>query len=125
MSLLDQVSYLEVQIRHAERDFSTPVHNGVYNYLVYALTEVCIHLNFAYEKLQYGFVCQCGKGIDNHIAVVPEIAPSMHYAECSLDNLHLSKLDSAHLVWFSSEQVSLNNGMEFILIYHSYVYLAI
>ena len=116
MSLLDQVSYLEVQIRHAERDFSTPVHNGVYNYLVYALTEVCIHLNFDFERLQYGFVCQCGKGIDNHIAIVTDIIPSMHYAECSIDSLHLLKLDSAHLVWFLSVQISLDNGMVLILI---------
>ena len=116
LSLLDKVSYLEVQIRHAEKDFSTPVHNGVYNYLVYALTEVCIHLNFDFERLQYGFVCQCGKGIDNHIAIVTDIIPSMHYAECSIDSLHLLKLDSAHLVWFSSVQISLDNGMVLILI---------
>ena len=115
LSLLDKVSYLEVQIRHTEKDFSTPVHNGVYNYLVYALTEVCIHLNFDYERLQYGFVCQCGKGIDNHIAVVPDIIPSMHYAECTINSLHLLKLDSPHLVWFSSVQISLNNGMKLIL----------
>ena len=108
--LLDKVSYLEVQIRHGESDFSIPVHNGVYNYLVYALTEVCIHLNFDYERLQYGFVCQCGKGIDNHIAVLPEITPSMHYAECSINSLHSLKLDSSHLVWFSSKQISLNSG---------------
>ena len=104
LSLLDKVSYLEVQIRHPEADISVPVHNRVYNYLVYALTEVCIHLNFNYERLQYGFVCQCGKGIDHHIAVVPDITSSMHYAECSLNSLHLVKLDSSHLVWFSLQQ---------------------
>ena len=104
LSLLDKVSYLEVQIRHPDGEFSVPVHNRVYNYLVYALTEVCIHLNFNYERLQYGFACQCGKGIDNHIAVVPDITSSMHYAECSLNSLHLVKLDSSHLIWFSLEQ---------------------
>ena len=109
LSLLDKVSYLEVQIRHPETEFSFPIHNRVYNYLVYALTEVCIHLNFDYERLQYGFVCQCGEGIDNHIAVVPDITPSMHYAECSLDSLHLVKLDSAHLIWFSLVQTSSSN----------------
>ena len=117
LSLLDMVSYLEVQIRHAEGDFGTPVHNGVYKYLVYALTEVCIHLNFDYERLQYGFVCGCGKGIDNHIAVVPDTIPSVHNAECSINSLHLLKLDPSYLVWFSSVQVSLNNGMELILMY--------
>ena len=111
LSLLDQVSYLEVQIRHLEEEFSIPIHNGVYNYLVYALTEVCIHLNFDYERLQYGFVCQCGKGIGNHIAVVSNISSSMRYAECSLDSLQLVKLDSSHLVWFSLvETSSFDNG---------------
>ena len=110
LSLLDKVSYLEVQIRHPEGEFSVPVHNRVFNYLVYALTEVCIHLNFNYERLQYGFVCQCGKGIDNHIAVVPDITSSMHYAECSLNSLHLVKLDSSHLIWFSLVQTSSNSG---------------
>ena len=104
LSLLDKVSYLEIQVRHPERDFCVSIHNGVYNYLVYALTEVCIHLNFNYERLQYGFVCQCGKGIDSHIAVVPDITSSMHYAECSLNSLHLVKLDSSHLIWVSLEQ---------------------
>ena len=109
LSLLDKVSYLEVQVRHPEADINVPVHNGVYNYLVYALTEVCIHLNFDYERLQYGFVCQCGKGIDNHIAVVLDITSSMRYAECSLDSLHLVKLDCSHLFWFSSAQTSSSN----------------
>ena len=102
--LLDKVSYLEVQIRHPERDFCVSIHNRVYNCLVHALTEVCIHLNFDSERLQYGFVCQCGKGIDNHIAVVPDITSSMYYAKCCLNSLHLVKLDSSHLIWVSLEQ---------------------
>ena len=114
LSLLDKVSYLEVQIRHPERELDVPVHNGVYNYLVYALTEVCIHLNFDYGRLQYGFVCQCGKGIDNHIAVVPGITPSMHYAECSVNSLHSVKLNSAHLIWCSLVQTSSSNKGMFV-----------
>ena len=108
LSLLDKVSYLEVQIRHPERDFCVSIHNGVYKYLVYALTEVCIHLNFNYERLQYGFVCQCGEGIDSHIAVVSDITSSMHFAKCSLNSLHLVKLDYSHLIWVQTS--SSNNG---------------
>ena len=116
LSLLDKVSYMEVQIRHSEKDFSVPVHNGVYNYLVYALTEVCIHLNFDYERLQYGFVCQCGKGIDNHIAALPEVTPSMHYAECSVNSLHSLKLEPSHLIWFSSVSTSSFNSGQYTYI---------
>ena len=111
LSLLDKVSYLEVQIRRVRKDLHTPVHNNVYNYLVYALTEVCVHLNFDYERLQYGFVCDCGKNIDNHIAIVPDISPSLRYAECSINSLHLLPLDFSHLIWFFLKQPSsLNNG---------------
>ena len=105
LSLLDKVSHLEVHIRHAEEDFGVPIHNKVCNYLVFALTEVCIQLNLDFERLQYGFVCQCGQGIDNHIAVIPEITPSLQYAECSIGSSHL-KLDSSHLVWFFAVQNS-------------------
>jgi len=55
LSLLDKVSYLEIQVRHPEIVFHDPAHISVFNYLIYALTEVCIYLNFDYERLQYGF----------------------------------------------------------------------
>ena len=110
LSLLDKVSYLEIQIRHLKRDFNISVHNIVYSDLVSALKEVCTRLNFDHERLQYGFECQCGESIDNHIAVVPDIKSSVHYAVCSIDTLCLLELDSTHLIWFSSLQNSSNNS---------------
>ena len=116
LSLLDKVSYLEVQIRHVKRNFSIPVHNKVYNDLLSALKKVCTRLNFDHGRLQYGFVCGCGESIDNHIAVVPDITLSTRYARCSIDSLYLLELKSSHLNWFSSLQDSSNNSKNMICI---------
>ena len=101
LSLSDKISHLEVQIRHPVKHeaICSPVHNEVYDYLVYALKDVCVRLNFDYKSLQYGFVCQCGKGIENHIAVVPD-PNSPYYTQCIIDKRCLSALDSSHLAWF-------------------------
>ena len=42
MSLLDKLTYLEVQIRHPEKAIDIPVHAKVYNYLMYVLMDVCV-----------------------------------------------------------------------------------
>ena len=103
LSLLDRVSYLELQIRCLEKIASpVPVHVEVYNYLVYALKEVCIHLNFNYERLQYGFLCKCNKKTDHHLAITRLSTGSSEvlYARCTVDNAHLVKLDSSQVIWF-------------------------
>ena len=101
LSLLDKVSYLEVQITHPVRDSIIPVHYEAYTYLVYALKDVCARLNFDYIRLQYGFTCQCGEGIENHIAVVIDPNPvSVHYAQCSINREYFIELTSSQLAWF-------------------------
>jgi len=101
LSLFDKVSYLEVQMRHIDNISSNLIHVTAYNYLVYALTEVCIHLNFDFERLQYGFLCQCGNATEDHIAVLPEtITSTTVYAECSINSAFRLKLKSLQLLWF-------------------------
>jgi len=101
LSLFDKVSYLEVQIRHIDNSSPTPIHVKAYNHLAYALTEVCIHLNFDYERLQYGFLCQCGTTTEDHIALLPEtISSATVYAECSINSVFCMKLNSSQLIWF-------------------------
>ena len=102
LSLFDKVSYLEVQMRHIDNDSPSNIHiKASYNYLVYALTEVCIHLNFDYERLQYGFLCQCGKSTEDHIAVLPETFSSTTvYAQCSIISVFRVKLEASQLMWF-------------------------
>ena len=117
MSLLDKLSYLEVQIRHPKRAIAIPVHAAVYNYLVYILTDICNHLNFNFERLQCGFICKCGMNTEHHIAILPPISSSMLYAKCSIDTVHHMELSSSHLIWFSYDQLSQSrNGMYCIAI---------
>ena len=108
MSLLDKLSYLEVQIRHPEKSFSVPIHAGVYSYLMYVVTDVCIHLKFNFERLQCGFLCKCCKYTGDHIAILPSTSSSMisavRYAKCSRDNIHRMKLSSTYLIWFNDDQ---------------------
>ena len=113
LSLLDEVSYLELQVRCLEKVTSDfPVHIDVYNYLVYALTEVCTHLNFDYERLQYGFLCKCGKKPDNHVAIarLPTISSEVLHARCVIDNAYQLKMDPSQLIWFYCKQNSSDHG---------------
>ncbi|XP_065907619.1 uncharacterized protein [Dysidea avara] len=99
LSLFDGISHLEVQIRHPQEKFSS-IHFEVYKSLVHALTEVCQHLNFDHNRLQYGFLCQsCSDSPDDHIAIVPVVTPSLCYAECSINSTQHVQLSSSHLMW--------------------------
>ena len=104
MSLLDKLSYLEIQIRHPKEAFGIPVYSEVYNYLMYVLTDVCILLKLNFERLQCGFVCKGCKHSRNHIAILPSISSSMMYARCSMDSTHQMELNSSHLTWFYRDQ---------------------
>ena len=113
LSLLDRVAYLELQIRCLEKSASpVPVHVEVYNYLVYALTEVCIHLNFDYEQLQYGFLCKCNKKPDHHLAIarLPTRSSEVFYVTCAVDNVHQIKMDSSQMIWFYLKQNCIDKG---------------
>ena len=109
ISLLDKLSYLEVQIRHPEKAIDIPVHAKVYNYLMYVLTDVCNHLKFNFERLQCGFLCKCCKNTEDHIAILPPIS-SMVYAKCSIDSICQMKLGSSHFIWFSYDQLLQNKS---------------
>ena len=104
MSLLDKLSYLEVQIRHPEKAFDDPVHSEVYNSLIPVLSDVCNHLKFNTERLRFGFLCKCYKYTEDHIAILPSISPSTVYAKCSMDSTYQMKLSSSHLIWFHCNQ---------------------
>ena len=113
LSLLDKVSYLELQIRSLKEVVSkVPIHVDAYNYLVYALTEVCNHLTFDYERLQYGFLCNCGKKPDHHIAItrLPIVSSEAPYAKCTIDNAHKFKMNPSQKIWFYLEQKLSDGG---------------
>jgi len=111
LSLLDQVSHLELQIRHKVIKFATTsitaVHVDVYHKIMKALSMVCDQLNFSFQRVQAGFFCQCGKLFEPHIAILPPFTTgSLLYATCSVNTLNQLQLTSSHFVWFNESTAS-------------------
>ena len=103
LSLMDKLSYLEVQIRHEKKQYyeTSPIHLSVQDFLASGLASVCEQLNFNKGRLQYGFHCQCGQSDDEHIAVLTTLSPPFDYAQCSYGNIISTKLQLTHIVWLT------------------------
>ena len=103
LSLLDKLSYLEVQIRHQETDYyhQFPIHSTVQEFLANALEVVCEKLTFNNGRLTYGFHCLCRKYDDEHIAVPTRSTPPFDYASCKRGSITPTKLEKKHTVWLT------------------------
>ena len=103
LSLLDKLSYLEVQIRHQEIDYyhQLPIHVKVQEFLASAMEVVCEKLIFHSGRLRYGFHCKCGEYRDEHIAVPTRASPPFHYASCKRGSTTRTKLKNGHTVWLT------------------------
>ena len=103
-SLMDKLSYLEVQIRHQESYYyhQFPIHSKVQAFLASALGVVCEKLSFLSGRLRYGFHCKCGEYSDEHIAVpttdTGEIFP-FDYVSCRRGSITPTKLNKGHIIW--------------------------
>ena len=98
LSLMDKLSYLEVQIRH-HNYHQFPIHMKVQDILANALENVCEQLTYNHGRLQYGFHCQCGAYDDQHIALLTRLSPPFSYALCRHGSVTATKLEKAHTVW--------------------------
>jgi len=103
LSLMDRLSYLEIQIRHQETNYyqQHPVHLAVQDVLAIALGTVCEQLSYNRGRLQYGFHCQCGKTTDEHIATLTRLTPPFDYALCRYGSMNDTKLNQSHTVWLT------------------------
>jgi len=103
LSLMDKLSYLEVQIRHQEINYyrQVPVHIEVWGILANALEIVCEQLTFNHGRLQYGFHCQCREYDDEHIAILTRLTPPFDYALCRHGSVTPTKLEKGHTVWLT------------------------
>ena len=99
LSLMDKLSYLEVQIRHQKHNFyhQFPIHTKVYEFLTSALEVVCEKLSFHSGRLRYGFHCKCGEYSDEHITVPTRVTPLFDYASCRCGRL--TELKEGHSIW--------------------------
>ena len=101
LSLIDKLSYLEVQIRHQESDYyhRFPIHIKVQEFLASALEVVCEKLTFHSGRLRYGFHCKCREYSDEHIAVPTRATPPFDYASCRHGSVTPTKLKEGHTIW--------------------------
>ena len=104
LSMMDKLSYLEVQIRHQESYYyhQLPIHSKVQAFLASALGVVCEKLCFCSGRLRYGFHCKCEEYSDEHIAVpttdTGENFP-FDYVSCRRGSIIPTKLNEGHTIW--------------------------
>ena len=113
LSLMDKLSYLEVQIRHEESDYyyQIPIHTEVKESLVSALKDVCEKLTFHNERLIYGFYCKCGDYSDEHIAVPTRSTPPFDNASCRHGSITSTKLKEGHTIWLGEVCYKYNSNV--------------
>ena len=101
LTLMDKLSYLEIQIRHKEHNYyhKFSIHIKIQDTIAEALGNVCQHLSYNHGRLQYGFHCQCGENDDKHIALLTRLTPPFDYALCRNGSLTPTKLEKEHTVW--------------------------
>ena len=101
LSLIDKLSYLEVQIRHQEELYyeTFPIHMEVQDILANAIQSVCEKLAYNHGRLQYGYYCGCGEHEDEHIALLTRLLPPFDFALCRYGSLYTTKLEKRHTVW--------------------------
>ena len=111
LSIMDKLSYLQVEIRHQENNYyhKSPVHSTVQDILASAIETVCEQLSFNNGRLQYGFYCRCGEFVDGHIALLTRLTPPFDYALCGHGSNTSTKLEEGHIIWLSD--VRMSNGL--------------
>ena len=101
LRLNDKIYYLEVQIRHYERDLETRYHAEVFPKLCEHLKCVCEKLGFDYANLKYGFLCHDGKFYDDeHIVFIDPFSDWQLKQRCCRKDPHLLTLQKSHKIWF-------------------------
>ena len=62
------------------------VHADVHKKIMESLSTVCNKLNFSSNRIQVGFICQCGKRFEPHIAILPPLTTPgpLLFATCSV-----------------------------------------
>ena len=118
VSLLDKLSFLEIQIRHPELEYyqHCPIHSTVQGTVANALENVCEQLSYNGGRLQYGFYCQCDKIGEEHIAIT-KLTPPFDYALCRYGSVKATKLHYTHKVWLEEVRVHAVTLYSYIAVY--------
>ena len=113
LSLMDKLSFLEVQIRHQKSGYYNhySIHTKVMDILDNVLENVCEQLIFDRGRLRYGFHCKCGDYDDEHIATHTR-TPPFDYAQCRHGSLTSTKLKKEHIVWLTEVRMCVNTILQ-------------
>lgn len=103
ISLIDRVFYLEVQIRHTEKD-APSIHYESQCAITNALARVSKKLNLKSSELNHGFLCEmCPNKFDEiHITKLSRLNPQ--YCDCDHDEE--TNLTESHTIWLEPVQVN-------------------
>ena len=103
LSLMDKISFLEVQIRHQHYYYyhQCSIHMEVQSLLATAFETVCEQFDYNCGRLQYGFHCQCGQYDGEHIATLTRLTPPFDYAMCRYGSFISTKLENEHKIWLT------------------------
>ena len=100
ISLIDRISYLELQVR--ADDIEPSYHYKAQVRVTKALQKVCERFKWSFSDCRYGFLCKNNSKLCSqspHLALVnPDKPFAAGKAECKND--HSTKLNEAHHVWF-------------------------
>ena len=103
ISLIDKISYLEVQVRFTNERPVPTYHYQAQTRVTKALKEVCKRFNWKFNDCRYGFVCRNNKSIlccqSPHLALL-DLNTSLAVEVATCKNNHPTKLNEAHHVWF-------------------------
>ena len=115
LRLHDKTSYLEVQVRHYNRDADISYHPRLFWELQKYFENVCAKLSFNPEKLQFGFLCHEGCSNDDHIAIIKDFENDLpDDVSCCRKPPHQTKLGKSHRIWFNKLLVStLISGLQY------------
>ena len=102
LCLHDKIYYLELQVKHFNKDANTSHHCDILPDLEKRMIKVCDKLKFDYNKIEYGFYCHADEkySTDDHIAVFQSCLPKNNILTCTRKPPHKTKIGEAHRIWF-------------------------
>ena len=118
LSLFDKLSCLEIQVRHNNKYFNTPVHHKILQKVEHSLKLACEHLKFKHASLEHGFWCTCGNPAGSHVAILPNSSTLVQFASCCLSTTKALRLKPSHLLWLTDNVPPTDGGeLHFMIIY--------
>ena len=122
LRLHDKIYYLELQVRHFDRDVDRSHQSKIVHVMQKLIKDVCNQLHFDHGRLEYGFFCHSDDtySTDDHIVVFNPDKPLERVLECSKRPPHKTYIGKSHKVWFS-KVCNLNciNDNYFVCLYMS------